>query len=103
MRTLVTALAACAAVVVVAGSALAMSPPSVVNCAAVATPTGLTSKVNATNVSCTTARKVAKAFAVHGKAKGWSCSAKPYQGGAKATCRRTVMKTKQAVRFEIAD
>ena len=100
MRTLLIAIAACG---VLAASAAAMSAPATRTCAAVATPTGLSSKIKATRVGCPTARRVAHAFAVHGKAKGWKCTAKPYQGGASATCRRTVAGNQQVVRFSIAD
>jgi len=101
MRTLLTVLAATAAAVAIAASASASVNR---NCAAVATPTGLTSKVHATNVGCATARKVAKGFSVHGKVTGWKCSAKPFEGGATATCKRTTAAgVHQAVRFQIAD
>ncbi len=100
MRTILTTLAACG---LFAASAAAMAGPVTHTCAAVATPTGLTSKVRATNVGCTTARKVAKGFSVHGKVKGWKCSATPFEGGANAACKRTVSGIHQKVRFQIAD
>jgi hypothetical protein len=101
MRTLLIAVAACGLLAVLAASASASVNR---NCAAVATPVGLTSKVHATNVNCTTARKVAKAFALHGKVTGWTCSAKPFEGGANETCKRTTAAgVHQAVRFQIGD
>jgi hypothetical protein len=103
MRSILIGLVACVGLAAGAVSAGAMGSPSIRNCAAVATPTGLTSKVQATNVGCTTARKVAKTFALHGKVKGWKCSAKPFEGGASATCKRTILGKHQKVRFQIAD
>jgi len=98
---LVTTVAACAVLAVLA----AASSASVTHtCAAVATPTGLTSKVKASNITCTPARRVAKTFSTTGKAKSWKCSAKPFEGGANVTCKRTTAAgVHQAVRFQIAD
>jgi hypothetical protein len=102
MRTLLIAVgSSCVVAVAIAASASASVNR---NCAAVATPVGLTSKVHATNVNCTTARKVAKAFALHGKVTGWKCSAKPFEGGADETCKRTTPAgVHQAVRFQLGD
>lgn len=104
MRTILGTFVACAALAgLVAGPAGAMSSPITKTCAAVATPTGLSGKVTATRVSCKTARAVAHAYANNGKAKGWKCSSRGYQGGATATCKRTVATNVQRVRFQVAD
>jgi hypothetical protein len=105
MRTILGTVLACAALAgLAAGTAGAMSSPATKTCAAVATPTGLTSKIKAKNVGCTTARSVARTYTNKGKApKGWTCKASPNGVGANVNCHHTVAGNVQKIHFQIAD
>jgi hypothetical protein len=72
-------------------------------CGTVFTPTGSTGTVLATRVSCRTARRVVKTFALHGKVRNWKCTATPYEGGAKFLCTQGSGATQKRVRSAIAD
>jgi hypothetical protein len=93
-----------ASVVLAALAAIPAGAATTHTCKSIATQAGTSGPVHATGVTCATARAVARTFGTTGKAKkGWTCSAKPYQGGATATCRRGSGATQERVRFQIGD
>jgi hypothetical protein len=88
---------------IASGTALA-GAATPTTCKSVATPTGSSGAVQATRVTCVTARAVARLFATTGKEKkNWHCSVKGYEGGATVTCHDGTGSKQKRVRFQIAD
>jgi hypothetical protein len=105
MKPLLSTLTAAAVLIAIAAApAGAMSSSTTKTCAAVGTPTGLSSKIRAKYVGCTTARSVARTYTNKGKApKGWTCKASPNGVGANVNCHHTVAYNVQKIHFQIAD
>jgi hypothetical protein len=105
MRTLLSTITAGVVLLgVAAAPAGAMSSSTTKTCAAVATPTGLSSKIKAKLVGCATARSVARTYTNKGKApKGWTCKSSPNGVGANVNCHHTVAYNVQKIHFQISD
>jgi hypothetical protein len=105
MKPFLSTLTAAVVVLGVAvGPAHGMSYSVTKTCAAVATPTGLSSRITVKQVGCTKARSVARTYANKGKAPaGWFCKSLFNGVGATVHCRHSVGTNVQRISFQIAD